>query len=937
MLWMEDTSRLVRRWEECLASARCDSVNLATEKETKERGQQRQTQAVVAEAAPIGMAALNLLSQIDGKGIEAATGDGAAHEGTEAVRLCQRLSEILVEAVLVIVESCAYWTGMTATVEAVCCELRAAASQAKEQKGLAEKLCSWWVREEIAEQGWRWCEVHLTLLPADESAWRYGASHEVTALTDWWWRPDAMSFVSPHPEHETTSAVARPLLKEVCATMAQRRIDDSSLTELSAATELLKALHASSRSLFSHRIAVSRGVLRRLFTVKATALLHQSHLLCCLALLRNTTKPCYQEVTKTKYGESNGHEFLWVSRECFSLAWRNLFAAITALQVATMHFNASCEDLRRQIRWALFGVKEVANHSECALIPSKGSFYVHPFVEPCENTCRVTHGVGFIAIGKVSEGSVILQEQPLLFVDAAHQNPTEPEMQNTAMSTVVALALELFRRGGITFKSDLVTSQVVESLQIGALFGEATQFGALWAALHLLAVMQPAGSDSGRSEESFACGISDLLHCWNERAIPLRSVEDFRIDPQTLSGEAKALYSFASFLNHSCSPNAIRTFSEEGVTCFPEGGGTLCVVALRDIEPGEEITVTYLPSLLCSREAKRQRNGFSCRCVFCLSYSALLEGVVCPACRQLIYDDLGHSEEASSVKSTDRARRRLAPYAHSPDCAYVGGSHYKELAENMTLGFRTALDKVHCELLENRGTDAVNKTGNCMQDGPGNTQGGRKEGEVREEVKEDGGDEKQYARRAQKAVRQLMKLDTLMSGFPTTHHYRLQARMECLATSLNASLTSHDTTQLLQLCEGLLVDLEMLLPRNYPLLTGIRLHYALVRSRHLIATTDINDPAADEYTSGCCGGMREQAEMMRLPFIQDNVIRECVVRSFQEHYVYTGWRFAEADERELLQSFLQRYRAELFACGVADCSHFYMLSLMSDAEEGVNM
>ncbi|ESL07123.1 hypothetical protein TRSC58_05194 [Trypanosoma rangeli SC58] len=937
MLWMEDASRLVRRWEECLAAARCDSVNLVAEGETKERRWQRQTRAVVAEAAPIGMGALNLLSQINGKGIEAAPGGGAAHEGTEAVRVCQRLSEVLVEAVLVIVESCAYWTGLAAAVEAVCCELRAASSQAKEQEGLAEKLCSWWVREEIAEEGWRWCEMHLTLLPADESAWRYGASHDVTTLTDWWWCPDAMSFVSAHPELETAAVIARPLFKEVYATLARRCMDDSPLTELSAATELLKALRVSSRSLFSHRIAVGRGVLRRLFTVKATALLHQSHLLCCLALLRNTAQPCHQELNRTKSGESNGHEFLWVSRECFSLAWRNLFAAITAVQVATMHFNASCEDLRRQIRWALFGVKDVGNQGECVLVPQNGSFYVHPFVEPCENTCRITHGVGFIATGKISEGSVILRERPLLFFDAAHQTPTEPEMQNTAMSTVTALALELFRRGGITFKSDLVTSQVAESLQTGALFGEATQFGDLWAALHLLAVMQLAGSDSGGSKESFACGISDLLHCWNERAIPLRPVEDFRIDSQSLSGEAKALYSFAFFLNHSCSPNAIRIFSEEGATRFPEGGGTLCVVALRDIAPGEEITVTYLPSLLCSREVKQQRNGFSCRCAFCLSYIALLEGVVCPACRQLIYDDLSHNEEASSVKSTDRARRQVAPYAHSPDCAYVGGGHYKELAENMALGFRAALDKVHCELLENSGTDAVAKNGNCMQDGPVNTEEGKKEGEVGEEVKEAGGDEKQYARRAQKVVRQLMKLDTLTLGFPTTHHYRLQARMECLATSLNASLTPHDTTQLLQLCEGLLVDLEMLLPRNYPLLTGIRLHYALVRSRHLIATTDINDPATDRYASGCCGGMREQAEMMRLPFMQDSVIRECVVRSFQEHYVYTGWLFAEANERELLQSFLQRYRAELFACGVSDCSHFDMLSLMSDAEEGGNM
>ncbi|RNF09755.1 uncharacterized protein Tco025E_06976 [Trypanosoma conorhini] len=934
---MEDASLLVRRWEECLAAARPGSGSCGSEGETSERGQQRRTQAAVAEAAPVGMAALSLLLQIDRNGNEVADGNEAAHGGAEAVRLCQRLSEVLVEAVLVTVESCVLWTGVGAAVEAVCRELGAASSQAKEQADLAEKLCGWWGREEVAEQGWRWCEAHLTLLPADESAWRHGASHDVATLTDWWWRPDAMSSLSPHPEQEATSAAsaARPLFKEVYATLARRCLGESPPAELSDATELLKALRESSRSLFSHRIAVGRGVLRRLFTVKATALLHQSHLLCCLAFLKNAAQPCHREMDGTKSRESSGHELFWVSRECLSLAWRNLLAAITAVQVATMHFGASCEDLRRQIRLALFGAKEVAKEGDGVSPPWNDAFYVHPFAEPCENTCRITHGVGFIATGKIGEGSVILQEQPLIYFDAPHQRTAGTEMQNAEMSTVTSAALELFRRGGLTFKGGAATSQATEALRGGVLFGATPQVGELWTALHLLAVMQPEGDNSSRSEDSFARDIADLLRCWNNRAILLRPVEDFSIGQQGATGDAKSLFPFASLLNHSCSPNALRIFFEEGGGPSPVGGGGLCVVALREIEPGEEITVSYLPSLLRSREAKRQRNGFSCRCAFCLSHSALLEGVVCPVCRQLIYDEPSDGDAASSVKLTDRARRRVAPYAHAPDCAYVGGGgHYKQLAGHMTLGFKTALDKVHCELLQNSDSGVVNKDGSCTQDGPGNTEWEKKDGEPREEDDDTDADGKQYARRARRAVRQLMELDTLASGLPRTHHYRLQARMECLATSLNANMTPHDIAQLLQLGGELLEDLEMLLPQNYPLLTGIRLHYALARSRYLIATTDVSDPAAGGYPEGCCGAVREQAEMMRLPFMRDRVIRECVVRAFQEHYVYTGWRFAEAKESDLLQSFLQRYRAELFACGVEDCSHFDMLSLMSDGAEG---
>ncbi|EAN83834.1 hypothetical protein C3747_60g170 [Trypanosoma cruzi] len=934
---MEDASCLVLRWEKRLEGACGDSGNSVNGGQTRGLGQQRQaqTQAAVAEAASVGMALLKLLLQMEQKEDEMADDDKDAKEGTETALPHQRLTQLLVEVVLAILDSCIQWTGTKNAVQAVCCELMAASSREKGQDDLAEKLCDWWDHEEVAEQAWRWCEAHLTLLPADEAAWRYGASHGVATPTDWWWRPDAMTSANSNSLSETTAAAARSLFQEVYATVSQQCIAESPRTELATAKELLHNLFTLPASFFFHRIAVSRGVLQRLFTMKATALLHQAHLLTCLAFLKNAAQPRYTEKSRKTSGGGSSHELLWVSRECLSLAWKNLISSITAVQVATIHFGASCGGLRQQVRRALFGVKEVASETDGTFSSCEDFFYVHPSVEPSENACRVTHGVGLVATGKISEGSVMLQERSLLFHSSPDQTAAKTEMQNNEMSNVTGAALELFRRGGMTFISDAVTSQVVESLQSGAFFGEPTQAGEMWNALHLIATMQPADRNSIGTEDGFARDIADLVRCWTERAIPFCPVEEFRIELEGAPGEGKGLYPFAGFINHSCSPNAVFVFGEEEGACCSSRGGVLRVVALCDIEPGEEITVTYLSSLLLSRELKRERNGFYCCCTFCLSYAALLEGVVCPTCQQLVYDDHNDKEEVSSkavdvvssVRANNTANGRVKPYAHLPGCAYAGYSSYKDLAGPMKSGFKKIIDNIHCELLGRSITDAVHEHGNCMQEGFG-------AGETEKYKEEEDDDDKKYAQRAQKAVRQLMDLDTLASGLPSTHHYRLQARMECLATSLNAIMTPNDVTRLMQLCEKLLEDLEVLLPRNYPLLTGIRLHYALARSRYLIATTDINDPAADGYPEGCCGSVREQAEMMRLPFMRDAIIRECVVRSFQEHYVYTGWRFAEANDEEILQSFLRRYEAELFACGVEELSHFNMLSLMFDAAEG---
>ncbi|KAF7674584.1 hypothetical protein GT037_007344 [Alternaria burnsii] len=74
---------------------------------------------------------------------------------------------------------------------------------------------------------------------------------------------------------------------------------------------------------------------------------------------------------------------------------------------------------------------------------------------------------------------------------------------------------------------------------------------------------------------------------------------------------SKALYPLISRINHACNPNSFVLFSRAGVS--------MAIKAYRDIEPGEEITVSYL--LLGLPSPKRQslikRWGFKCTCDLC--------------------------------------------------------------------------------------------------------------------------------------------------------------------------------------------------------------------------------------------------------------------------------------------------------------------------------
>jgi SET domain-containing protein len=66
-------------------------------------------------------------------------------------------------------------------------------------------------------------------------------------------------------------------------------------------------------------------------------------------------------------------------------------------------------------------------------------------------------------------------------------------------------------------------------------------------------------------------------------------------------------------INHSCNPNAGNYWDEKAAERV--------IYASRDIEEGEEITVSYIPLLkpIKERQARLQQYGFTCDCSACQS------------------------------------------------------------------------------------------------------------------------------------------------------------------------------------------------------------------------------------------------------------------------------------------------------------------------------
>ncbi|KAK4652653.1 hypothetical protein QC762_501380 [Podospora pseudocomata] len=112
-------------------------------------------------------------------------------------------------------------------------------------------------------------------------------------------------------------------------------------------------------------------------------------------------------------------------------------------------------------------------------------------------------------------------------------------------------------------------------------------------------------SKKGRGDE--ATEIEDLL-----------LTNSFTVSIQ--GKEFMALFADLSRFNHDCKPNAFIYFSETTLA--------MTVWASRDIEPGEEISITYSTAGLLSKERQQALEniwGFKCSCALCTSPPEVLK------------------------------------------------------------------------------------------------------------------------------------------------------------------------------------------------------------------------------------------------------------------------------------------------------------------------
>jgi len=97
-----------------------------------------------------------------------------------------------------------------------------------------------------------------------------------------------------------------------------------------------------------------------------------------------------------------------------------------------------------------------------------------------------------------------------------------------------------------------------------------------------------------------------LKNCFS---CPVSTLEETKPDSRTNDVQAKGLWRYASYLNHSCVPNTQRSFV----------GDIFILRACRDIAAGEELYQQYVPvrSSLDARQERYAPWGFQCACPLC--------------------------------------------------------------------------------------------------------------------------------------------------------------------------------------------------------------------------------------------------------------------------------------------------------------------------------
>ncbi|GKT45666.1 SET domain-containing protein 8 [Colletotrichum spaethianum] len=122
----------------------------------------------------------------------------------------------------------------------------------------------------------------------------------------------------------------------------------------------------------------------------------------------------------------------------------------------------------------------------------------------------------------------------------------------------------------------------------------------------------------------------------------------FRTNAFTMAGGTLGIFPRIAKLNHSCRPNA-GTASVGGSTS--EGSARRVIYAARDIDAGEEVTITYAPLVQTTdeRRARLAQWGFTCNCAACTARDDDKQRVEMKRLTGLIEMELGRDDFGGDV------------------------------------------------------------------------------------------------------------------------------------------------------------------------------------------------------------------------------------------------------------------------------------------------
>ncbi|CAD2217818.1 SET domain containing protein, putative [Angomonas deanei] len=365
-------------------------------------------------------------------------------------------------------------------------------------------------------------------------------------------------------------------------------------------------------------------------------------------------------------------------------------------------------------------------------------------------------------------------------------------------------------------------------------------------------------------------------------------MDEFRIGFDSTDCEVRnsePLY-LLQFLNHSCVPNCMLVESDA-----TDHSKVYHLVSIKDISPWEELTVSYLPTLQLLTHSVSENHkalGFTCRCAHCTSgKNTLSNGMLCPLCGML------------TNPMADGGKGGALQFQHAADCKVKAESDWEV---EYRAKCETTLSTILTEL------------GSCE--------------EMLLGVNMDGGEETTNG--PLQVLHRVLAMDACTKNtLPSTHFAVMRLRISILSVSAAVTQMSASVSdQILTMLASLLEDLEMSVNRVDPLLTGLRMYFVFARGRHLSAFLAQEREQSGMRMDDCCGAVREEDAFLQKPFVHDTVMRNCIVKCFQDHAKQHCWQ-TTTDEGEILGHFIRRFSVELESAGVENFDDMGMLSCIT--------